>query len=245
MTRPFCFAERDLRPSVSAAVDRGRPLDLGSSQHCAIVAVQIVGFTGQGRDDEVQLALRAAVFQMLITAFDAAGVGWEECPHEDRIDGVLVIVPLRMPTAVLIDPLLPHLQAGLRLHNRLSAAIARIGLRVAIHIGEVHRDHHGFAGTAINHVVRLIETPGSGEAPTAGGAELCLIVSDYVYDSVVRHCRGLIDPTAFQPVIATVEESRPRRGSGNRRPHRRSLQWAAASQVGPVPTATSRVTHSG
>jgi hypothetical protein len=177
------------------------------SQHCAILAVDVAGFTDPKRDDEVQLAVRDVLYRLLIAAFDSVGIGWSGCSHEDRGDGALVIVPLHMPTAVLADPLLGHLRAGLRRHNRLSSDAVRIRLRVAVHIGEVHRDRYGFAGTAVNHLFRLLDAPVLKDVLASSGGELALIVSDYVYDSVIRHGPGLIDPATYAPVIAVIEDA--------------------------------------
>jgi hypothetical protein len=181
------------------------------SQHCVIVAVDIAGSAGAGRDDdEVQLELRDALYGLLVRAFAASAIPWDQCLHEDRGDGILVIVPARLPTVTVINPLLAHLQALVRRHNRLAREPAQIRLRVAVHIGEVHRDQHGLAGVAVNHVFRLLDAPVLKQALASRCAELVLIVSDYVYDSVVRHSRAMIDPAAFQPVTASVKETRTR-----------------------------------
>jgi hypothetical protein len=184
-----------------------RPPEPGMSQHCAILAVDVAGFTDPKRDDEVQLAVRDALYRLLIAAFDSVGIGWDGCSHEDRGDGALVIVPLHMPTAVLADPLLDHVRAGLRRHNRLSSDAVRIRLRVAVHIGEVHHDRYGFVGTAVNHLFRLLNAPVLKDVLASSSGELALIVSDYVYDSVIRHGPGLIDPATYTPVIAVIEDA--------------------------------------
>jgi hypothetical protein len=183
-----------------------RPPDPGRSQHCLLFAVDVAGF-GR-RDDEVQLNIRTALYRVLIAAFRAGGIAWENCHHEDRGDGVLVIVPLHMPTVVVFDPLLPRLEAGLRRHNRLSCAVAQIRLRVAVHVGEVHRDRHGVAGTAVNHLFRLLDAPAVRAALAASRGELTLIVSHYVYDSVLRHAGARVALTAYRPVDVAVKETR-------------------------------------
>jgi class 3 adenylate cyclase len=181
------------------------------SRHCVIFVVDIAGFAAASAgDDEVQLAVRDALYGLLIRAFSDSAITWEQCFHEDRGDGVLVIIPARWPSITVIHPLLTHLHALLRRHNRLAREPAKIRLRVGIHAGEVHRDAYGFVGAAVNHAFRLLDAPVLKEALAFHGAELALIVSDYMYENVVRHSRALIDPAAFQPVIAEIKETRAR-----------------------------------
>lgn len=186
------------------------PPEPGRSQHCLLFAVSVAGFTSRSRDDEVQLIIRAALYRSLIAAFQSCGIAWDNCHHEDRGDGVLVIIPLHMPTVVVIEPLLPRLRAALQRHNRLSSAGARFRLRVAVHIGEVHRDQFGVAGVAVNHLFRLLAAPAIKETLTTGGSELALIVSGYVYDGVLRPAGDLIDLSAYRPADVALNGTRAR-----------------------------------
>jgi class 3 adenylate cyclase len=178
------------------------------SRHAVVFAVDIADFTAAERDDEVQLALRDVLYRVLIDAFDAAGVAWEQCLVEDHGDGVLVIMPAQLPIATVIDPLLIFLRAGLRRHNRLSREVAHIHLRAALHVGEVHRDAHGVAGNAVNLLFRLLDAPVLKEALVSQGTELALIVSDQMYEQAVRRNPELMNPTAYRPVIAATKKTR-------------------------------------
>lgn len=197
---------------VTAALAQSQPPrpDPGpqESQHRMILAVDIVGFNDQRRDDEVQLALRRALYLVLTQAFEAAAIPWDECVHEDRGDGVLVTIPAPVPAAVALGPLLMHLHAGVRRHNRLSSEVAQMVLRVSWHAGEVHRDEHGLAGSAVNHVFRLLEAPAFKDMAARGTSEIAVIVSNDLYDAVVRHGPGLINPETYRPVIAVLKETR-------------------------------------
>jgi len=175
-----------------------------------IFAVDIARFTAVGRDDEVQLALRDVLYRVLINAFHAAGVPWEQCLVEDRGDGVIVIMPAHLPATTITDPLLIHLRAGLQRHNRLSREVAQIQLRAALHVGEIHRDAHGVAGTAVNLLFRMLDAPVLKNALDSHGTELALIVSDHVYEHLTRSGPERIDPAAYQPVIAATKQTRAR-----------------------------------
>jgi hypothetical protein len=175
-----------------------------------VFAVDIAGFTDVRRDDEVQLALRRALYQLLAEAFEASGISWADCVHEDRGDGVVVLVPQGLPAVITIDPLLYQLRAALRRHNRMASEVARIGLRVAVHMGQVHRDEHGLAGTAVNHLCRLLDAHAVRTALAASGTELALIVSDHYYEGVVRQRPSMVESAAFRPVAIKVKQTRDR-----------------------------------
>ena len=180
------------------------------AQHCLLFAVDVAGFTDVKRDDEVQLAIRAALYGLLIKSFDDADLPWDQCLHEDRGDGILVIIPAKMPSAAVVDPLLGHIRAGLRRHNRLASDAAAFRLRVAVHIGEVHSDAHGLAGVAVNHLFRLLDAPVLKHTLAGAQTDVALIVSDYFYDSVLRHGPGTIDPAAYRPVSVEVKRTQAR-----------------------------------
>lgn len=81
-------------PGVHGAADGQWPGR--NSQHCVIFVVDIAGFAAASAgDDEVQLAVRDALYGLLIRAFSASAITWEQCFHEDRGDGALVIIPAR------------------------------------------------------------------------------------------------------------------------------------------------------
>jgi hypothetical protein len=178
------------------------------AQHCVIFAVDVAGFTDVKRDDEVQLAVRNAMYAVLIDAFNGAHLPWDECLHEDRGDGILVIIPAKMPSATVVDPLFDRVRAGLRRHNRMASDAAAIQLRAAVHIGEVYSDNYGLAGTAVNHLCRLLDAPVFKQALADSGADIGLIVSDYYFENVVRHAPGMIDPATFHRVAVEVKRTR-------------------------------------
>lgn len=203
--------DRDLPDAGTRRHPSQEPLWVSArSQHCLIFAVDIAGFGDRSRDDEIQLALRRALYQLLEDSFGASGVPLSGCLHEDRGDGAIIIIPARIPTVTLIDPLLDRLREGLRLHNRLSSEAAKIRLRSALHTGEVHRDEHGLAGTALNHLCRLLDAPPLKQALGDSAADLAFIASDDVYESVIRHAPRLVDPDAYLPVAVRVKETRAR-----------------------------------
>jgi CRP-like cAMP-binding protein len=179
-----------------------------AAQHCVLFAVDIAGSTDSARDDEFLKIIRDALYQVLQTAFQDAGLAWDECYREDRGDGVLVIIPANMPSATVVDPLLDLLSEKLRRYNKFSSLPAQIRLRVAVHIGEVHKDDYGVSGTAINHLFRLLDAAVLKAVLAREARGAALIASEYFYESVIRHGPGRIDPDVFRQVAAEVKGTR-------------------------------------
>ena len=176
--------------------------------YCAVFAVDIAGFGDLARDDQVRLFMRDALYRVLGDAFDASGVPWTDTLHEDRGDGVLVLVPATVPQAYLFDPLLDRLRRMLHDYNRTAGEIAKIRLRASLHAGQVYQDAHGLAGVAVNHAFRLLEAEALKNTLRVTEAQLAFITSDTLYEDVVRHGRpGLIDPAAFQEVTVDAKET--------------------------------------
>lgn len=183
---------------------------IGRSQHCVLFAVDIAQFTAAGRDDEIQLAVREALYRLLIESFRASGIPWSSCVHEDRGDGVIVVIPAHMPTIVVVDQLVDQIRVRLRRYNRLSSHVAQVRLRLAVHIGEVYRDRHGLAGKAVNHLFRMLDADELRHALQLSASGLALIVSDYVYESVIDGGPSGVDPAAYSEVTVTVKQFKAR-----------------------------------
>ena len=94
---------------------------------------------------------------MLATGFGQSGLPWEDCWHEDRGDGALVVMPPGITAKGIIHPLPEQLRTLIRLHNHVSQYSAKIQLRAAAHIGPVEHDGKGFVGAHVNHLFRLLD----------------------------------------------------------------------------------------
>jgi hypothetical protein len=175
---------------------------------CTLFAVDIAGFTGPHRDDDIRLYLHEDLYRLLEKAFDGSGIPWAGCFHEDRGDGVLVVLPPDIACTGVIDPLPERLRSLIRRHNHVSCEAAGIQLRAAAHIGPVHHDGHGFVSSDIDFLFRLLEARPLKRALTGSGAELALIISGYIYDNVVCRYPSLLSPDSFQPVRFQVKYAR-------------------------------------
>ena len=177
---------------------------------CAVFAVDIVGFTRRDRDDDIRRYLHERLYEYLQKAFNRSGVPWAECFCEDRGDGALIVIPPEIPVTCLIGPLPDTLRALIRRHNHVSAAAADMQLRAAAHIGPVEHDGHGFVGSDVNFAFRMLDARPLKRMVAERGAELGLIVSDYVYRSLVCRYPSLGRPDAFRTIRLQAKNTRAR-----------------------------------
>jgi hypothetical protein len=182
---------------------------LPSTRHCAMFAADIAAF-GSREDHDLQRALREALYRIVDGACRIADVPTAICHYEDRGDGILLIAPPCVSAETLLDALINHLRAGVRRHNRLASAAASIRLRTAVHAGHVGFDAEGVYGPAVIQLFRMLEAPQVKRCFDAAGAEFAVVTSHRLYEEVIQHAPGLIDPSVYQPITMTLKETRTR-----------------------------------
>ena len=80
-------------------------------------------------------------------------------------------------------------------------------LRVALNVGPVVSDPQGVSGEAIILAARLLEAPALKKALAKTAADLGVIVSPFIYDSVIKHAPGYVDPAQYHRLRFRVKES--------------------------------------
>jgi tetratricopeptide (TPR) repeat protein len=180
---------------------------LSPAVHRAIVCADVEGFGDRGRTNPDQVAVRDGLYRALQLAFTRSGLRWEDCYHEDRGDGVLVLVPPEVPKAVLVADFPGEMAAALGAHNKAHAQEARIRLRLAVHAGEVCHDEHGVAGAAINFAFRLLEAQPLKHALGGSRGVLAVIASQWFFEEVIRHDPACA-PASYRRVPVVVKETR-------------------------------------
>ncbi|MBB4905918.1 ATP-binding protein [Actinophytocola algeriensis] len=193
--------------------------------HGTIVVVDVVGFGDLRRTNTHQVNVRTALYRIVDDAFARSGVNWTGCHHEDRGDGILVVLPPTAAKAPLVESLPGHLLGLLSEHNAARDPEERIRLRVALHAGEVHHDDHGVAGRAVTHAFRLVDAPAFRAVAAGSSGDLAVIASAWFYEEVVWHS-GL---TGYEQVTV-----------GNKETTTTAWVWSPSSQStrpapGPVP----------
>ncbi|WP_433262953.1 hypothetical protein ACQPZF_30890 [Actinosynnema sp. CS-041913] len=170
-------------------------------EYRSIFVVDIAGF---GRwSNPHQIVARDVLTHAVRDGFRAAGIRWNDLGVQDRGDGMMVLIPPQVSKVDILDPAIPRLIDQLGRHNRASAP--RIRVRISLHAGEVHRDAHGWVGSDLNTACRLADAD-PVRAKLAGDA--VLVVSDVLYQSVVRHGYRRVDPAAFGRVEIAEKEVR-------------------------------------
>ena len=118
--------------------------------NCSVLFTDVAGFSDPVRNDGDRDVVRAAMYAILRSAFEASGVPWAACYREDRGDGAVIVVPPTISTHRVVDPLVAELADRLRPYNRRASEVVRIQLRVALHVGPVGKDAEGLTGQAVS-----------------------------------------------------------------------------------------------
>nr|WP_052477699.1 hypothetical protein [Kibdelosporangium sp. MJ126-NF4]CEL13370.1 hypothetical protein [Kibdelosporangium sp. MJ126-NF4]CTQ99060.1 hypothetical protein [Kibdelosporangium sp. MJ126-NF4] len=171
-----------------------------------IIAVDVMGIAGPERTLVHLRTVHEGLFDMLREAFDASGIPWKQCYHEDRGDGAVILIPAEFPKVWLVDNWQQRLLAALRRYNAVHAPEARIRLRVVVHHGEVYQNRDGVVSHAVNLAFRIL---GASEAQTqqsATDAMLALIVSDDFYRDVVVD-EPAADPATYRRIAVSVKQT--------------------------------------
>jgi tetratricopeptide (TPR) repeat protein len=172
--------------------------------HRTIVVVDVEGFGDRRRTNRDQVAVRDGLYRAMRDAFGRAGIQWDDCGHEDRGDGVFVLVPAEVPKGLLAESLPSALVTALCAHNGAHPASERIRLRMALHAGEVQYDEHGVTAAAVNLAFRLLDAGPLKAALASSPGVLAVIASSWFYEEVVRHNAAA---PAYRPVEVAVKET--------------------------------------
>ncbi len=174
--------------------------------HRSIVVVDVEGFGDQRRTNWHQVAVRDGLYRAMQEAFDHAGIPWADCDHEDRGDGMFVLVPAEVPKELLVESLPPALVTALDRHNGTYKAPEQIRLRMALHAGEISYDEHGTTAAAVNLAFRLMDADALKAALAASPGVLAVIASSWFFQEVVRH-NPACDAAAYRRVRVAVKET--------------------------------------
>ncbi|EME60100.1 hypothetical protein H074_13772 [Amycolatopsis decaplanina DSM 44594] len=169
------------------------------TEYRSIVLVDVEGSTKLL--DPAQMEARKALYEILDAAFEQAGVSERHQVREDRGDGVMVLVDSAVPKIHLAGTFLGQLVRSLEEHNRSNALSDWLRLRIALHVGEIHRDRHGYGGDALNSAFRLLDAE---ELKTRfkelQRAQCVVIASERLFHDVIRHHPDETDAAQYQEI---------------------------------------------
>jgi hypothetical protein len=175
---------------------------------CSFFVCDIASFNHATRNDELRSHMRKELYRALETAFGSAGMPFDEiCYHEDRGDGVMVVVPPTYDPTLLLTSVAERLRAELRRYNERSSSAARMQVRAVVEVGMATFDGKGLVSAALTHAFRLLDAEALKDALKESGTSLLFAVSQRVYDDVVQHGRGTVNPGDYRPVEVRQKET--------------------------------------
>ncbi|MEV5749767.1 tetratricopeptide repeat protein [Actinoallomurus sp. NPDC052308] len=166
-------------------------------------AVDIKGWSG--RPVPEQIRAQHSLVTVVHEACREAGLP-EEIVQSSG-DGVLIMPPSDIDETTVLPDLVRGMTTALRQENRMLSDAARIRVRLALTNGIVATGPAGFSGPAVIECFRLLDSPPAKAALVDfPRAELALIVSDYLYQDVIRHGFADLRPEDFSNVQSTLPE---------------------------------------
>lgn len=166
--------------------------------HRSIFLVDIAD--SSSRRDDVKRLHRAAVRDMVLGAIDDAGVApGQYDPPTDTGDGLRVLFQPEVGKNRLAGPMITALCARLARFNATAATGARMRLRFVLSAGELRRDEYDYFGNALNEACWLLDSQVLRDCLDDSHTDAVLMVSNSIYENVIRHAYGDIDPATYQP----------------------------------------------
>lgn len=172
------------------------PLGVDDLHHRGIFIVDIAD-SGSRRDDVKRLH-RAKLREMVLGAIRDVAIAPDQCGEPtDTGDGLRVLFAPDVSKNRLAGPMVSALFARLTRYNATVAHIARIQLRSVLSAGELRRDDYDYFGSALNEVYWLLNSDVLRDC--LGDSDMVFMVSDGIYENVIRHGYLDIDPHSYEP----------------------------------------------
>ncbi|MEW9529412.1 hypothetical protein [Microbispora sp. NPDC049125] len=170
---------------------------------CLVVDVE--GYSTRGNPQAVEIQNR--LLWSMWHACRAAGVDPRRCDQQDRGDGQLILLPPAIDEAFAVPRLLLGTQAAMHRVNRRPQDVGRIRLRAALAQSPVHKAATGYVGDAVIHACRMLDSHLLRRALAGSpAADLAALVSADIYQGVIAHGYGGLDPHGFRRVEVDVPD---------------------------------------
>jgi hypothetical protein len=171
-----------------------------------IAAVDIQGYGREELTNLTRLRLRRYLNGWCKALLEEAHASREQWCAQDTGDGFVFSVDPHVLRDVLLDRFVTGLAEQLARHNRDCLPAERIRLRLAMHAGDVLRDPQPIHGEATVLAFRLLNADVLRACLAVTEQPLAAIVSETIYDNIVKHGYPPIDPLDWYPVLATTKE---------------------------------------
>ncbi|MEV5376184.1 hypothetical protein AB0L26_09475 [Streptomyces nondiastaticus] len=157
-------------------------------------------------DTRTQSAAQADLVRLLDEAAKLTGLDRAAWVRQPQGDQEFAVLPEDTPEATVLGPFVHHLTNRLGVLNARSAA-PRVRLRLAIDTGVVAYAALGHAGPAPVAVARYVNAPQLKAVLAAlTPADLAVIVSDRLYQDVVRLGRPGLEPAQYVRAHVRLKE---------------------------------------
>ncbi|MEU8030928.1 hypothetical protein AB0C13_20175 [Streptomyces sp. NPDC049099] len=197
-------------------------------------------------DTRTQSAVQSRLVRLLDEAAALTGLDRAAWARQPQGDQEFAVLPEATPEAAVLGPFVHHLAARLGALNARRAA-PRIRLRLAVDTGVVADAALGHAGPAPVAVARYVNAPQLKAVLVAlTSADLAVIVSDRLYQDVVRSGHPDLDPAQYVRTHVRVKDFGgygwirvPNHGPEEVRP---AVEGVSGSQPAPEPLTPGRAT---
>ncbi|MER6827472.1 hypothetical protein ABT352_15945 [Streptosporangium sp. NPDC000563] len=170
--------------------------------------VMAVDAEGYGRGDDLRHdSIQSGLAQVMDRGAREAGLRRETWARQEAGDGEVIVIPEREGELRVVDDLVHRVRKALHDHNRERRDDARLRIRVAIGHGVVKRGAMGFVGQVVVTTARLLDAEAARTALQVNPrADLVLILTDRLYEDVVRQLHTSYRPEAFTRLEVPTKE---------------------------------------
>ncbi|MEU8108390.1 hypothetical protein AB0C18_32235 [Nonomuraea muscovyensis] len=170
--------------------------------------VMAVDAEGYGRGDDLRHdSLQSGLAQVMDRSAREAGLCREAWARQEAGDGEVIVFPEGEPELRVIDDLVRRLRKALHDHNRERRDDARLRIRISIGHGVVKRGAMGFVGQVVVTTCRLLDATAARTALKVNPrADLVLILTDRLYEDVVRQLHTSYRPESFTRLEVPTKE---------------------------------------
>src|SRR6266542_245276 len=178
------------------------------SLHRSILLIDIEGYSRPPRTNLIRGRLRESLYLLLDNAIGRLELAASQYEVKDEGDGVLVLFRPDVPKNRLLHPLITDLVQGLVSHNLTAPEREQMRLRVVVHAGELLSDEHGYFGEDLDEAFGLVNSDSLRACLAATTKPLVLLVTERIYQGIVKHEPVGIDPAIYQQVGVSVKEKK-------------------------------------
>ncbi|MFI9006968.1 hypothetical protein ACIGNX_07030 [Actinosynnema sp. NPDC053489] len=156
-------------------------------------------------DDQLQRELQELLVRTLDRAGEAAGLDRTTWSRQAKGDEEWAVLPATTPEGDVVDRYVRALDVELGKTNRYRVPEAKLRLRLAIHFGTTVQGANGYPGQDAVLVSRLLNSEPPHAALEQSTADLVVVLSESLFDSLVVPGYTTLRPEYFRRVDVRVK----------------------------------------